>query len=286
MGPWSYANVITVLPSLAIILLVSFALGYLLRNKSELIRIIPIGVIVMFLFGLEIFKQVYFLTNYNSAGQIYWDSFTFPLHYSSLCVWLGPIYVFYTYDKKNTFSNIINSFFYIYTFVSTLAMLVAPNGIYGQGSLDRAQLFFQTYECKYFSGFHTIIYHNLVVFIFFLLLFLRLLNKDIKHNLLYGLPPSFCYLLLEAIVSYATNTNFNNFLFCSIPFVENVRVLLVNKIGNLGQFIYVVFIMFCLMSLSTATVFLLNPIMKSFDKGYCFILKREKIRSDKKLNRI
>ena len=71
---WSSIHAKTVLPSISVMIVLAITIGWLLRNKSEKIRMIPIQVISVVILLLEVAKQIYcIVTGY--------DLYSIPLHF-------------------------------------------------------------------------------------------------------------------------------------------------------------------------------------------------------------
>ena len=56
---WTPEHAKTLLPATVIMILLAIGLRFLLKNKSEAIRMIPIQIIAVVLFALEVGKQIY-----------------------------------------------------------------------------------------------------------------------------------------------------------------------------------------------------------------------------------
>lgn len=228
---WSKLHLITLLPALVVFGLLAWLIGYLLRNKSEKIRMIPIQIIAIILIVLEIIKQAYCIID----G---YDLYAIPLHFCSLFLYLFPAMAFYNGKHKDSIR--------IWTLLSCMilfcGMLVGPTLIYGVGSLEG----FATN----FLSFHTVTYHNLVLFGLFLIIALRLFKTNTKRDLLTILFGYLSYGIIAGSMAQILKTNFNNFYQSNIPFVENIRLVVVENLGWFGQFLYVCVITFAEMALA------------------------------------
>ena len=88
MELWSSAHVKTLLPALAVMLILSIILRILLRKKDLKIRMIPVQIIAVLLLLLEVGKQaVSFSRGY--------DLYHIPLHFCSLLLFTLPAMAFY-----------------------------------------------------------------------------------------------------------------------------------------------------------------------------------------------
>ena len=151
MKLWTISHVWQLLPTLAICAILAILIGHWLKNKDEKIRMIPIQIISVVLVVLEIAKQIYGLcTGYN----LYW----IPLHYCSLFVYLLPLFAFWRGKGKGFIRGVTVAC----CSALMLFLLVYPELIYGEGHI----LAFG----KDFYATHTVLFHNLVPFAFFLIL--------------------------------------------------------------------------------------------------------------------
>ena len=91
MGFWTYKHFITLVPAVICMIVITFVLNRLLRDKPLKIRMIPFQIIAFILVVSEIIKQVISIRN----G---YDLYHIPLHVCSLFVILIPLMAFY--DKK------------------------------------------------------------------------------------------------------------------------------------------------------------------------------------------
>lgn len=225
MELWTFKHLITLLPSMIIMLAISILVGYLLRNKSKNIKMIPIYVLIGLLILSEIGKQIFYIST-NS-----WILYYIPLHYSSLCLFLGSAYIFYSWNKENKVARFFNSFFYTYLAVMFVFMCVYPNIVYSTDAIDG---FFKDY-----GMFHQVFYHGLVIFIFFMMLTLNLIELHPKRDCLSLILGTLGYALIEAVVGNILKTNYNNLYYSGVGFVENIRLQLNDSLGFFGQLIYI-----------------------------------------------
>jgi hypothetical protein len=105
----------------------------------------------------------------------------------------------------------------------TLLMMVYPALIYGG---DKVREFFQEYQ-----SFHTVLFHNLVVFAFVLILALDLpmaMGKGaVKAISIFMLVFS----IVAAVMSQLLKTNYTNMYQCNIPVFEELRLSLQPVLG-------------------------------------------------------
>jgi hypothetical protein len=110
-------------------------------------------------------------------------------------------------------------------------MVVYPDLIYSSGNVKE---FFTSY-----MSFHTVFFHNLVLFTLILIFGLRLHEPKEKQNLSVFLG-TLIFCVVSASMAQILKTNFNNFYQCNIPPLESLRMAIQNSIGYAGaQIIYV-----------------------------------------------
>lgn len=88
MGLWTVTHARTVLPAVAVMLLLAALLGRILNRKPLKMRMLPIQIIAVILLLLEVGKQLVSL----KRG---YDLYCIPLHYCSLFVFVMPAMAFY-----------------------------------------------------------------------------------------------------------------------------------------------------------------------------------------------
>ena len=155
MELWTPEHVRTLLPALAVMLILSWGLRLFLGKKSLEIRMIPIQVIACLLLLLEVGKQAISLKN----G---YDLYHLPFHFCSLFLFILPLMAFYRGKHRNAV-NAISAAICTSLF---LLMLIYPNLIYGAGNVEN---FFKGY-----FDFHTVAFHNLVMLASMLIVALQL----------------------------------------------------------------------------------------------------------------
>lgn len=203
MELWTHEHAVTLIPAVAVMLLLAATLRYFLGNKPLHIRMIPIQMIAVLLILLEAGKQFVSLRN----G---YDLYHLPFHFCSLFVFMLPIMAFYKGKHQQKVFAITAS---LCTSV-LLLMLVYPSLIY---SADNIRLFF-----KGFLDMHTVAFHNLVILAAILIPALRLHTPqpgERKPILLFML----CFCVISATMAQLLETNFNNFYSCNVPPLETLR---------------------------------------------------------------
>lgn len=212
MELWSMQHAKTLLPALVIMLIAAVALGKLLKQKSERIRMIPVQIVAVVLVLLEIGKQVL------SLVQGY-DLYCLPFHFCSLFIFMLPIMAFYRGKHKNTVYGITAAL----CMSVLILMLIYPCLIY---SADNIKLFFKDY-----MSFHTVAFHNLVMFAALLIPALQL-HKPAKGEWKKLALFMLCFCVVSATMAQLLKTNFNNFYTCNIPPLETVRQAVESAAGS------------------------------------------------------
>ena len=160
-----------------------------------------------------------------------YDLYHIPLHVCSLFIFLMPLMAFY----RGKGSSVIRTFASTVGMALTLFLTIYPNLIY---SPDNIKNFFGSY-----FDFHTVAFHNLVLFAAILIIALELHTPapkgEAKATALYMLV--FC--VISASMANLLQTNFNNFYSCNIPPLETVRQSLQSVLGyGLTQVMYVLIV--------------------------------------------
>ncbi|MBP3619650.1 MAG: YwaF family protein [Clostridia bacterium] len=221
MKLWTMWHVYTLLPTLAIFAILAVLIGRWLKNKDEKIRMIPIQVISVVLVVLEVAKQIY-------GVCIGYDLYWIPLHYCSLFVYLLPIFAFYRGKGKERMRSVA----VVCCAALMLFLLVYPELIYGEWNIINFG--------KDFLSAHTVIFHNLVPFAFFLILALKLYTPQTKKDVVASTIFFVGYSVIAGTMANVLKTNYNNFYDCSIGPIGIVQDQIVASIGWWGQLIYVI----------------------------------------------
>ncbi len=204
MQLWTKEHAISVLPALAIMLLLCAVFRIALRKKSLETRMIPFKIVAIVVVLLEIGKQVL------SFRQGY-DLYHIPLHYCSLFIFMLPIMAFYR-GKHQAKIGCITAAICSAVF---LMMLIYPNLIYGSWNV-----------INYFEGyfdFHTVTVHLLIMFAFLLIPTLELHTPAKKGEQKAVIIFIICFCAVSATAAQLLETNYNNFYVCNIPPLEAVR---------------------------------------------------------------
>lgn len=224
MQLWTPLFAKTLIPTFVVMTVIAIVMGYLMRNKDEKYKMIPIQVIACILLVLEIAKQIWgFATGYS----LYW----IPLHFCSLFVYMLPFMAFYKGKHKDAVRVATEAA----CCMLFLFMCVYPTLIYSE--YDILHIFSGEFIC-----FHTVVFHNLVLFEFVLILAMRIINFKAKRDILVVLCTFAVFCLISGTMANVLQTNYNSFYYCQVPPIENLRVSLNSSMGGFGQFVYVLLI--------------------------------------------
>lgn len=220
---WSDNHVRTLLPALVLMVIISLVLRKVLGNKSRRVRLIPFQILTCVILLLEVFKQGLSFPNY--------DLYNIPLHYCSLAIFTMPLLAFYNGKHAGRVHAITASV------CSAIFLLTAiyPELIYGGHCVDT---YFES-----FSSFHTVTFHNVVMFAFLLIPALGLFEKPAKGDWKVVALFIVGYSAVAAPAAQILQTNYNNFYQCNIPPLESVRQAVQGVLGSgAAQVIYVLIV--------------------------------------------
>ena len=224
MQLWTPEHIRSLLPAVAGMIVLAVGLRIWLRKREWKIRMIPLQIVAVLLVCMEIGKQVLSLKN----G---YDLYHLPFHFCSMFIFMVPIMAFYRGKHQAKIGGITAAL----CMSAALLMLIYPDLIYSAGNV---QNFFKGY-----FDFHTVAFHNLVLFAAILIIALELHTPapkgEAKATALYMLV--FC--VISASMANLLQTNFNNFYSCNIPPLESVRQSLQSVLGyGLTQVLYVLIV--------------------------------------------
>jgi hypothetical protein len=221
MELWTPEHAKTILPAMAGMLILCVLLRLVLIRKPLHIRMIPFQVCACLLVLLELGKQI---TSFSRG----YDLYHLPFHFCSLFIFMLPIMAFYKGKHRDTVTRITASI----CAAMALLLLIYPNLIYSAGNI---QNFFGDY-----LDFHTVAFHNLILFVFFLILALDLHTPQKKESPKAVLIFTGCFCAVSATMAHLLQTNYANFYSCNIPILESVRLAVQNAVGYVpAQILYV-----------------------------------------------
>ena len=214
MELWTKQHAVTLIPSVAVMIVLTLLLRRWLGDKTHRIRMIPIQIIAVVLLVLEAGKQGYSL--YHG-----YDLYCLPFHFCSLFIFMLPAMAFYRGKYAQQ----------VYAVTAALCasvfalMLIYPNLIYGSWNVD-----------NYFKGymdFHTVTFHNLVMLAFLLIPALRLHEPQPKGEVKAVLLFTVGFCVVSASMAHLLKTNYANYYTCNIPVLETVRLTVQEAVGAL-----------------------------------------------------
>lgn len=224
MQLWTPEHTKTLLPAVAVMLVITAVLRLTIGNKSHRVRMIPFRILTAILILLEIGKQVMSLR----AG---YDLYHLPLHFCSLFIFMLPAMSLWRGKHQQTVYAITAAI----CVATTLLTLVYPALIYSDANV-------REFFTNYFS-FHTVAFHNIVVFQCFLIIGLRLHAPEGKGESKAVVLFTICFCVVSATMAQLLQTNFNNFYSCNIPPLEDVRLQMQGILGyGVTQALYVVIV--------------------------------------------
>ena len=222
---WTLTHAITLFPTLIVLAELAFILGYLLKNKNEMIRSIPLQLIAAALIIMEIIKQV---KSFDANGV--YDKYSLPLHFCSLYLYILPLHSFFRTKPR----PIIDSLTVMLTASLIVNMLMMPANIYSAQNIREV---FQNY-----GSFHTVIFHNLVIFYGMLTISLKAYKFNIKRDVIVSLIFLSIYVAVANVASYTLHTNFHNLYKCNITFIWTFIIMLQEKMGSFGWIIPTIYV--------------------------------------------
>lgn len=228
MQLWTKEHFIQLIPSVAIMIIIALIINKFIGKKPLKTRMIPFQILAVLLLLSEIGKQVISLCQGYNLYHI-------PLHVCSLFIFLIPAMAFYNGKHADTVRTVACSI----CVSLMLFMTIYPNLIYAPENITN---FFGSY-----FDFHTVFFHNVVIFEFILIIVLRL--HTIENQKSYFKPMlifSVGYSLVAATMAQLLKTNFSNFYSCNIQIFHDLILSIKASIGDvIGQLLYV-FILFVL----------------------------------------
>jgi len=220
---WTPEHIRTLLPALAVMAVSSLLLRLWLGKKELRIRMIPLQIIAVLLVLLEIGKQI----DSFSGG---YDLYHIPLHYCSLVLLTLPLMAFY----KGKYAAVVRDIACGVCAAVTVLTVIYPDLIYSAGNI--------TGYFSDFQNFHTVTFHNLAIWVFFLILALNI-REDSKG----AYKPLAIFILVFCVISATAaqllQTNYNNFYTCNIAPLEQLRQAVEAAAGTLtAKILYVLIV--------------------------------------------
>lgn len=224
MQLWSREHAVTMLPTLAVMLLIAGVLRVAIGRRDMKIRMIPFQVIACILFTIEVGKQALSL----SRG---YDLYNLPFHFCSMFIFMLPIMAFY----KGKYMCRVRAITAAISGAMSLLLFIYPCLIYSASDITN---YFTSY-----MAFHTVTFHNLVVFAFVLILALDLHTPTATGEQKTVIWFVVCFCIVSATMAQVLKTNFNNFYTCNIAPLETVRQAVQNAVGAVpAQVLYILIV--------------------------------------------
>ena len=210
---WSKSDAIVLPLTLLAIVGATIFLWFLLYQKEDKLKKIPLIIITLTMLILEVIKQIKAIVE----GYDFW---TIPLHFCSLFLYFFPIAVF----AKGKFQEFGKAMSLVCSAWLFCLFYFNPDSIISTRTTDNV--------FSSFSTFHTFFYHHLAIAFLFISVALGFYKINYK-SLIYVLIGFTLYMAVVVPVTHLTQTNFCNMLFSNIPFMENLR-------QSVGQIIYTI----------------------------------------------
>ncbi len=224
--------------------LISLLLRRFLIDKPLNVRMIPFQVLSVFLVLIEIGKQVLSLIE---GYQLYY----LPFHYCSLFIFVFPLQAIYNGKHK----NVIGDFSVAISATVVALMLAYPELIYSSFHIKR-------YFTDYIS-FHTVTYHNIIIFELFLIFALNIHSPKFKRSLKHIIFILVAFLVLSAIMAYTLKTNYANLYVSTITPISAIWGKVRELIGVIpAQVIYVI-LMISTKIIATTAIFFIVTLFKN-----------------------
>jgi len=212
---------------LALVITIAILLKFILKNKNDFIKRLPIYIVAGILVVMEIHKQLRNATGYDYS--VLWGickgrtgiytGYALPFHFCSFfIVWILLQMVFYKQKKLRSFFENMG---FLWSTMITIATFFYPTSIYG-GAITEL---FQSGELS-----HTVAFHSLVVLYFALSCSLRTYSFTLKK--LWHAPLSIIIYAAVAIpAAHLLNENYCNIL-------QTNGILFLDAIFEKGYVIY------------------------------------------------
>lgn len=223
MELWTREHAVTLLPTLGVMVVLAAILRMALGGKKWEIRMIPFQVLACIALALEIGKQIV------SAYRGY-DLYHLPFHFCSLFIFMLPVMAFY----RGKYSCAVRAITSALCTAVFLLMMIYPNLIYSAGNI--------TEYFDEFMSFHTVAFHNIVVFEFVLILALELHSPGPKGEVRAVVVFTGCFCGVAATMAQLLKTNFANFYSCNIPVFETLRIAVQNALGAVAAQVFYVLV--------------------------------------------
>lgn len=251
---WTRLHVYVIIPTIIVSIIVSYILAFSLKDKDEKKKMIPITVVTVVLLLLEVWKQARgFVVGYD----LYW----LPFHFCSLFLYTLPLIAFYNGKYKEgvrVLAGTVAACLFMF-------MVVYPDVVYGENAIISCYKYI-TKQGGGFSEFHSVFFHGIALFAYFLFAIQNICKFDTKRDLKIIVLFFVGYCVIVGTLSQLIKTNFNNFYHSNAPFIEPIRESMIDKWGYFGQIVYILMV-------SAGTIIV--PILSYFVlRGMSFLNKK------------
>ena len=212
MALWTWEHLVTLLPALAVMVFVAWILRRTIGKKPLKIRMIPFQILASLLFVIEVIKQIISLRNGYEPGHL-------PLHFCSMFMVALPLMAFYRGKYQAVVFEIVTAL----CLTVTLVTLINPTAIYTGENIRR-------FFVNYFE-FHTVTYHNIILFETILIPMLKLYRPAGKMYTKPLVAVVLIFCVISASMAQILKINFTNFYRCNFSTVEAIRVCLQGVLG-------------------------------------------------------
>ena len=248
MGLWTLTHLLQIIPTFFVLAVFSVLIARFLKKRSASARYVPLRIIAAVLLVLEVAKQI------NSAcADGGYNMYSLPFHYCSLFIYLLPLHAFYRGKRSSLIAPVTLGCLA----ALTVGMLIMPAAIYTDADIVG---FFSD-----FAKFHTLIFHNLVVFYFMLSVSLELWQESKRDVTAIALFVG-VYVIFAAILSYSLGVNFHNLRTCNVPFIDALRIKTVDALGIFGTLLYVGAVLILSVAFTVAAYYLAVILIRTVKK--------------------
>ena len=203
MFVWSESDKIVIPITLSIIIVLGFVLHFLLKNKSEKIKKLPLQILAIIVIVLEVCKQCYF---------IFFDTYVvyaLPIHFCTLIFVLMGLSQFLP-DK---FAKFFKAPAFVFSFMVLVLVLVNPSSMIGNAT---SNIFGN------FKMFHTFTFHFTVIAYSIFSIALANYKPKLKDCIYICCTVAF-YATYAVPLAFHLNSNYVNILYSFFQPLENFR---------------------------------------------------------------
>ena len=250
---WTSLHVYTLIPQFVVYAALAFVLSRALRNKDFETQMLPLKICTALLLALEVAKQI---TGIATGYDTYW----IPLHFCSLFIYFHPLACFYKGKYRDKFiliAGVVSTCLFLF-------MAVYPNVVYSDGAIV-SMWDFVTGRGGSFFELHTVLFHGIGIFTFFLFMFQGQAKFNTKKDVPLVVITYGAYCLLVGPFAQLIDTNYNNFVHSNAPFLEDIRLKMIDGLGGVfGQTVYVLMISAGTILVPLAAYFVLRLLTRVF----------------------